>query len=336
MRLLTCITACVAALLAAPLAAQRPVVPAEPKVEKVFDGGFFLEGPAAAPDGSIYFSDITNPPASGLQLGHIWRFDPATRRTTIFRSPSGQSNGLEFDAQGRLVAVEGANAGGRRVTRTDMATGRATALALSFNGRAFNSPNDLTIDERGRIWFTDPRYSGPETIEQSVMGVYRIDPDGTVALAIANAGKPNGIVMSPDQRTLYVASNDNGAQGPVPAGTVLRPGLRAVLAYDVAEDGAVKLRGTLVEWSDAGPDGIAVDVDGNVWVAVGGAQRAAVCAYAPDGHEHGCIPVPEVPSNVAFGRGTERSTLYVTARTGLYRVAVGRAGYALPAGPVFR
>lgn len=312
--------------------AQQPVVPPSAVVEKVFGGGFFLEGPAASPDGTIYFSDITNPPASGLQLGHIWRFDPRTRQTTIFRSPSGQSNGLEFDAQGNLVAVEGANAGGRRVTRTDMSTGRTVALALNFNGRPFNSPNDLTIDEQGRVWFTDPRYSGPESIEQPVMGVYRVDSAGSAKLVIADAGKPNGIAISPDQRTVYVASNDNGAMGPVPAGTVLQPGRRAVLAYDLAADGTAKFRNVLAEWNAGGPDGIAVDIEGNVWVALARPQpqSSAVCAYSAAGRELGCIDVPEVPSNVAFGRGDERSTLYITARTGLYRVKVGREGYHLP------
>ena len=317
-------------LIASPALAQRPAVLPGVAVEKVFAGGFFLEGPAAAPDGSIYFSDITNPPASGWQLGHIWRFDPATGEARIFRSPSGQSNGLEFDAQGRLVATEGANSGGRRVTRTDMATGRTTALALSFNGRAFNSPNDLTVDERGRVWFTDPRYSGPESIEQPVQGVYRIDPDSTVKLVVADAGKPNGIAISPDQRTLYVATNDNGATGPLPQGVRARSGRSAVLAYDIAEDGSVRYRAALVEWTSGGPDGIAVDTEGDVWSSVASAERPSVCAYAPDGRELGCITVPEVPSNVTFGRNGERSTLYITARTGLYRVRVGREGYHLP------
>lgn len=321
---------------AVPAAAQRPAIPPDARVEKVFAGGFFLEGPAAAPDGSIFFSDITNPPASGWQLGHIWRYDPLTGEARIYRSPSGQSNGLEFDAQGRLVAAEGANWGGRRITRTDLATGRATALAMAFNGRAFNSPNDLTIDELGRVWFTDPRYSGPETIEQPVQGVYRVDPDGTVTLVIADAGKPNGIAFAPDQRTLYVAVNDNGATGPLPAGVRARPGLSAVLAYDVAADGSVHLRGPLVEFRTGGPDGIAVDTEGDVWSSVASAQQPSVCTWAPDGRELGCIAVPEVPSNVAFGRGAERSTLYITARTGLYRVRVGRAGYHLPATPAVR
>ena len=309
------------------------VIPAGAKVEKVFDGGAFLEGPAAAPDGSIYFSDITNPATTGMQLGHIWRYDPKSGKSTIFRSPSGQSNGLEFDAAGRLVAAEGANGGGRRITRTDMTSGRATALALNFNGRPFNSPNDLTIDESGRIWFTDPRYSGPEPIEQSVMGVFRIDGDGTLSLAIANAGKPNGVVMSPDQKTLYVASNDNGAMGPLPQGVAAQPGRRAVLAYHIGADGSATYDKVLVEWTNGGPDGIAVDTAGNVWVAVASAQAPAVCAYAPTGQELGCIAIPEVPSNVAFGRGSESRTLYVTARTSLYRVRVAATGYQLPPRP---
>jgi len=330
MRALLCSSLILGSAVMSAVAAQD-VVPKEAKVEKVFGGGVFLEGPATAPDGSVYFSDITNPPATGWQLGHIWRFDPKTSTTTIFRSPSNQSNGLEFDAQGRLVAVEGGNYGGRRVTRTDMMTGRTTALALNFNGRAFNSPNDLTVDQRGRVWFTDPRYSGPEPMEQPVMGVYRLDSAGVVVLAIADAGKPNGVVVSPDQRTLYVASNDNGATGPLPQGVPPRPGRRAILAYDIADDGSAKFRSVLVEWTAAGPDGISVDVEGNVWAAVGGAQLSAVCAYAANGRELGCIPIPEIPSNVVFGRGAERSTLYVTARTGLYRVKVGREGYQLPA-----
>ena len=308
------------------------VIPEGARAEKVFGGGIFLEGPAAAPDGTIYFSDITSPATTGMQLGHIWRFDPKTGRATIFRSPSGQANGLAFDAAGRLVAAEGANAGGRRITRTDMDTNRTMAVALNFNGRAFNSPNDLDIDESGRIWFTDPRYVGPESIEQPVMGVYRIDADGTVALAIADAGKPNGIVVSPDQKTLYVASNDNGAMGALPQNVRAEPGRRAILAYDIAADGSAKFRNVLVEWSDGGPDGIAVDRLGNVWVAVS-TQPPSVCAYAPTGRLHGCIAIPEVPSNVAFGRGEESRTLYITARTGLYRVRVGVTGYTLPGQP---
>ena len=150
MRALLCCSLILSSAVTTTIAAQN-VVPNDAKVEKVFGGGVFLEGPATATDGSVYFSDITNPPATGWQLGHIWRFDPATGKTTIFRSPSGQSNGLEFDAQGRLVAVEGGNHGGRRVTRTDMATGQVTVLVDKYEGKPLGAPNDLCLDNQGRI-----------------------------------------------------------------------------------------------------------------------------------------------------------------------------------------
>src|SRR5437764_6518062 len=205
-------------LLAAPAAAD-PVVPPDAKLETLFDGGLVLtEGVAVAPDGMVYFSDITFSHVSQKELGkieagHIWKFDPKTKKATIFRSPSGMSNGLKFDAEGNLLAAEGADFGGRRVTRTDMKTGKATIIAGLFEGKPFNSPNDMTIDEKGRIYFSDPRYLGHEPIEQPVQAVYRIDPDGSVHRIITDAAKPNGVCVSPDQKSLYVVSNDNGSTG---------------------------------------------------------------------------------------------------------------------------
>ena len=127
------------------------------RLEKLFEGGHLTEGVAAAPDGTIFFSDITFTTETGMQAGHIMRFDPKTGKSTVYRSPSGMSNGLKFDAAGRMVAAEGADYGGRRITRTDLGTGKATILAGLFEGRPFNSPNDVTIDQMGRIYFSDPR-----------------------------------------------------------------------------------------------------------------------------------------------------------------------------------
>src|SRR6266581_4117937 len=118
------------------LPAQDPsIVAPGAKLERLFDEGFFTEGPAQAPDGSVYFSDITVGKASGYQAGHIWRWDPRTRTSAVFRSPSGMSNGMVFDGQGRLVVAEGAAFGGRRITRTDMKTGKSVILAALFDGR---------------------------------------------------------------------------------------------------------------------------------------------------------------------------------------------------------
>src|SRR3954454_13672143 len=134
------------------MAAQTPIVPPDAKPEKIFDGGLVLtEGVAVAPDGMVYFSDITFTHASRdmkapLEAGHIWKYDPKTGKATVFRSPSGMSNGLKFDADGNLLAAEGADFGGRRVTRTDMKTGKSYIVAGLFDGKSLNSPNDITID----------------------------------------------------------------------------------------------------------------------------------------------------------------------------------------------
>src|SRR6266545_3919022 len=137
---------CVLLLLAVPASAADPV-PDDAKLEKIFDGGLVLtEGVAVASDGMVYFSDITFTHVSRekklpVEAGHIWKLDPKTLKATIFRSPSGMSNGLKFDAEGNLLAAEGADFGGRRVTRTDMKTGKSYILAATFEGKPLNSPN---------------------------------------------------------------------------------------------------------------------------------------------------------------------------------------------------
>ena len=211
------------------------IVPTGARMEQIFSGGILTEGVTSAPDGTIYFSDITFTHQSKMRAGDIWKFEPATKKLSIFRSPSGMSNGLKFDAQGRLLAAEGADYGGRRVTRTDMKTGKAEIVAGMFEGRPLNSPNDITLDEKGRIYFSDPRYLGYEGIDQPVMAVYRIDPDGKLSRIITDAGKPNGVCVSPDQKTLYVVSNDNGHTGieRLPKDTPARKGLMALLAYEI-------------------------------------------------------------------------------------------------------
>ena len=317
---------------------QHQYVSPDAKREKLFDGACMLtEGVTSAPDGTIYFSDITFTHAcqdanGSLEAGHIWKFDPATRRSMVFRSPSGMSNGLKFDAAGRLLAAEGADYGGRRVTRTDMRTGKTFIIAGLFEGRAFNSPNDITLDEQGRIYFSDPRYAGHEPVEQPVEAVYRIDPDGSVHRIITDAGKPNGVCVSPDQKTLYVVSNDNGdfGIGRLPQGTPAHKGRMALLAYDLSPQGTATFRKVLVDYSpEDGPDGLVADRQGNVWVAVRDETRPGICAYSPDGTELAYIAT-EIPTNVGFGRGPELKTLYITAGKSLYRIPVNVEGYHLP------
>lgn len=297
------------------------------RLERLFGEAFFTEGPAQAPDGAVYFSDITFTRSSGGQAGHIWRWDPRTLTTSIFRSPSGMSNGIDFDLEGRMLVALGADFGGRAIIRTDMTSGRSTIIAGLYNGRRLNSPYDLVVDARGRIYFTDPRYSGHEPVDQPVQGIYRIDTDGRLTLIAANAGKPNGIAVSPDQATLYVASLDVGATDDLPAATPAAPGRMALLAYDLAADGSATFRRTVVDFAPGpGPDGISVDRDGNIYCAIGGREQG-IHVYSPSGQEIAYIPTPENPTNVKFGRGADANVLYITARRSLYRIRVERPGY---------
>src|SRR4051794_18549517 len=136
--------------------------------------GGLTEGVAAAPDGSMYFSEIP----FGDDKGMIMRFDPKTKTTAVFARDSHKSNGLMFDANGSLLACEGSDGGGRAVARWDVKTGERRVVADRFEGKRFNACNDLCIDEKGRIYFTDPRYLGTETRELKHRAVYRIDADG--------------------------------------------------------------------------------------------------------------------------------------------------------------
>ncbi len=320
------------------LAGDKPVgdptiISPDAELELLFSGAFFAEGPAVARDGSVYFSDITFTFKSDMQAGRIWKYNPETGTTKVFRSPSGMSNGIKFDARGRMIVAEGADYGGRRVTRTDLVTGKTEIIAGLYQRRPLNSPNDIAIDEKERVYFSDPRYLGHEPIDQPIMGVYRIDPDRTIHLIVTDAGRPNGIAISPDQKTLYVVSNDDGALGfdRLPVGTVFHKGRMALLAYDLFEDGSASFREVLVDYSPQdGPDGLTVDVEGNLYVAVRDLTRYGIYVYTPRGKELAYIPTPFVPTNVGFGRGSKSNTLYITCESNLYRIKMKKYGYQLP------
>ncbi len=265
-------------------------IPGDAKAEKVAGGYGFTEGPAADAEGNVWFTDIPNE--------RILKFDVATGKAEIMRSRTGRANGLAFDAKGRLHACEGGN---RRVTRPD--GDKAVVLADAFEGKKLNSPNDLDVDEKGGVYFTDPRYGKRDDLEQTLEGVYYVNPDGKVLRVIDDLKRPNGVVLSPDGRTLYVADNAAGA----------------IFAYDVKDDGTV---GKGREFARAqGPDGITVDTRGNLYAAA----RDGIRVWDKAGKALATIEIPETPSNCAFG-GKDRKTLYVTARTSLYRIPLNVSG----------
>lgn len=315
------------------------IVSKDAKLELLFTrsakiSGGLTEGPACAPDGSIYFSDIP----VGKDKGMILRFDPKTMKTTVFVENSMKSNGLKFDHEGRLVACEGSDEGGRAVVRYDLATKKRTIVADRFMGKRFNAPNDLVFDTKGRIYFSDPRYLGDEPRELEHRAVYRIDTDGKVVEVTHEVEKPNGIALSPDGKTLYLADHNNGTDKIDPEKPA-KPGAMKVYAFPLGEDGLVSgKRRTLVDFgTEAGCDGMCVDVKGHVYLTQRSLSRPGVKVIDPEGKEVAFIPTGPsqpgakepvgIPSNVTFGRGAESKTLYVTVDKSLYRVGLKVEGY---------
>jgi gluconolactonase len=301
--------------------------------------GGLTEGPAVAPDGSIYFSDIP----FGKDKGLIVRFDPKTKKTSIFARNSHKSNGLKFDAHGHLIACEGSDEGGRCVSRWDVKTGKRTILVDKYMGKRFNAPNDLVIDLKGRIYFTDPRYLGTEPRELKHRAVYRIDGDGSNIVEVTHdVEKPNGIALSPDQRTLYLIDHNNGTDQIDPSKPAPKKGAMKVYAFPLGKDGLVAgERKTLVDYGkEDGADGMTVDVKGNIYLASRTQKRPGILVINPKGEEIAFIPTGKsqpnakkpvgIPSNCVFGSGKESKVLYVTVDFSLYRIPLKVDGFHIP------
>lgn len=288
------------------------LIPPGAKVEKVAGGLQRSEGPLWISNGGyLLLSD----------LNEIMKWSP-TEGLSVFRArtfggpaPTGirvGTNGLTLDRQRRVVTVEH---GDRRVVRFEE-NGNVTVLADHYMGRRFNSPNDLVIKRNGDVYFTDPAYlaeSAPTVPEfhreLDVTGVYRVTTTGKVDLLVSDLEYPNGLAFSPDEKKLYVANT--------------RP--KKWMVYDVKPDGSLGAGKVFMDVSadttDGNPDGMKVDTLGNVYAAGPG----GVLVISPEGKHLGTILIPEIVSNCAWG-DADFKTLYVTARTGLYRIRLNVAG----------
>lgn len=296
--------------------------------------GGLTEGPAVAPHGSIFFTDIP----FGKDNGMILRFDPETKQTSVFTDDSGKANGLIFDAAGHLLACEGAGIGGRRVSRWDVQTKKRTTVTDHYRGKKYNSPNDICLDGQGRIYFTDPRYVGDEPRELEHRAVYRIDKNGSVTEITHEVSKPNGIAISPDDKTLYVAEHDNGTDRIDATAPAPKEGDMKIYAFPLSSAGDLGPRRTLYDFAGKkGCDGMTVDTEGNLYLTGRDPSRPGVLVINPSGDEIAFIPTGPayqtgtelvgMPSNVEFGLGDEINVLYVTVDVSLYRIRLKSTGF---------
>lgn len=268
-------------------------------VTKLHSGFMFTEGPAADRDGNVYFSDIPNERIHKADL---------QGKLSIFREKSNHANGLMFNAKGELVACEmdgaiavlGADGQSRKV------------LTGEYEGKRFNAPNDLVVDRAGGVYFTDPTFRAPMPLPQGKAAVYYTTADGKVTRLLDDLPNPNGVILSPDEKSLYV----------IPSGQA------EMMVYPVERPGVIgkgKVFCTLKQaegQKGRGGDGLTIDSKGNLYITSG----LGLQVFDPSGKELGLLKFPEQPANVTFG-GADFKTLYVTARTSLYTLPMNVKGH---------
>ncbi len=285
---------CAAVLAADPI----PGIGPKGEVRKLHGDLQFTEGPTWDGHGQLYFSDI---PAN-----RIYQLDQAGK-LSVFLEPSNHTNGLMVDG-GRLLACEMDG----RLVAIDLASKKVDALAAEYQGQRFNAPNDLVVDPMGGVYFTDPHFRAPMPLPQKVVAVYYASADGQVTRLLDDLKAPNGVILSPDAKTLYVV-----------------PSLqKQMMAYPVTGPGKLGPGRVFCELQqpegkdNTGGDGLTIDVRGNLYIT----SALGLQVYDPQGKLLGIISVPEQPANVTFG-GADNRTLYITARTSLYAVDLEVAGH---------
>lgn len=279
------------------------IVPEKSKLERLTTGFEFTEGPVwNASEGFLLFS--------GIPANRIYKWSP-DEGVSVFREPSGNSNGLTYDKEGRLIICEHSN---RRLSRIEK-DGAYTILTDRFRGKRLNSPNDLVVKSNGMIYFTDPPYGiKPEEQELPFQGVFRLDPDsGGLTLLVDDFDRPNGLAFSPDENILCIADSSNR---------------RHVRIFDVSSTGTLSKSRVLAEIRSelqGNPDGMKVDIEGHLYVAAAG----GIWVFSEDGEHLGIIRTPEKPANCAWGDEDWR-TLFITARMSIYRIRLSVPGVRVP------
>lgn len=293
----------VAALAPVAFAAEKiPGIGPVSEVVKVKGGFEFTEGPTSDGRGNLYFSDI---PAN-----RIYVLD-STDKVSVFLEPSNHTNGLMMNKAGKLFACEMDG----RIVSIDVATKKATAVAPTYDGKRFNAPNDLVLDQAEGVYFTDPHFRAPMPLPQDKVAVYYCDASGKVTRLVDDLPAPNGVILSVDEKTLYV----------IPSGQ------KEMMAYPVQAPGKLGSGRVFCSLKQAegatngGGDGLTIDSKGNLYIT----SRLGLQVFDPQGKLLGIIEFPEQPANCTFG-GKDNKTLYATARTSLYSVQMEVQGHAFP------
>jgi gluconolactonase len=294
------------------------VIAAGTKIEVIKSGFTGTEGPIGLPDGSLIFTET--------QANRITRIDKDTGATTTFLENTNGSNGLAWDSKGRLLSVQ-TTPGAARIG-VIYPKGSETTITDSFEGKPYGRPNDLVVSKAGHIYFTEP---GPNPVPAAAAGgppsggaspalppaVYHVSPAGKVTKVAEGIERPNGIMLSPDEKTLYV-NNTSGEH---------------IIAFDVAADGSTSNRRNFAKYAtvnkapngtpNSGADGLAIDAEGRLYcAAIGGVQ-----VFSPKGEHLGTIPTSLQPQNIAFA-GPDKKTLYIVGRGSAFKVRVLTAGFA--------
>ena len=262
------------------------------EIEKLATGFAFTEGPAADSLGNVYFTDI---PKNQIL---IWRTE---QKLDTFQLKSGGANGLYFDKNENLLVCEG---GKGRIAVYHNNADEYKVIASKYNGKRFNQPNDLYPDKKGGIYFSDPKYADVPVLPQSGEHVYYINPDLEVTRVENDLKKPNGVIGTPDRKTLFVTDTE----------------LDKTFKYTIQPNGNISDKKLFI---DQGSDGMTLDKNGNLYLTTVSNNQVEV--FSKEGQKITSIELPEKPSNVCFG-GKQDDQLFVTARTSLYRVKTNTKG----------
>jgi gluconolactonase len=275
-------------------AVPPPNAPLSAGVERVASGLGYVEGPVWSKKGFLLFSDML--------ASRILKMAAANHVET-YQDDSNGANGNALDAQGRLYSCE---RDGRRVVRREV-NGHLTVIASLFEGKRLNDPNDVVVRRDGQVYFSDSRPKGSlQPFELDSASLYHVNPQGKISL-IAKMPAPNGVTLTPDGHTLYVSDTAE----------------RTIIAYDLDANGNTSRKRIFISGIDGGPDGLRVASNGNVYIAARG-----IAIYSPAGKLLRTIELPETPANCTFG-DRDLKTLYITARTSIYRVRIPDKGFLL-------